>query len=418
MRHDIDLILEELWRDAACRDAIRAVAARSEGVLSEFLSAVLNDLMYLFKDSLERLADIKTMEDSAADKKSWEALSSAEREDKSHFLENQARGAWTKRMAKSYMGLSITTLRMLDQFAGDAATAAPFMKQPLLGLSAYAALHFIELLVGPRCATLAVRDPSRFLFDRSKLMSSMAKLVAQLGARQEFVAAMVREPDFEAVTLEAGIKLLNENHQYALGDALAAVLKRTADAAAAASPGAGKRRRGGAEADTDADKGVGGEAMAVDGGQAAAAPPPAGAVGAVAAAAGGGEAAIDALVASWALPGAATYEEAEGPYKEALSDESVGTFDAGAAGAYNSHFSAIAAQAEGDTAQKMRRLGQEFRKLRGATALPLNAAAAIFVRQDEDRPDKARAAAARLSLAILPWRPLPHSSAVALGPTR
>jgi hypothetical protein len=36
----------------------------------------------------------------------------------------------------------------------------------------------------------------------------------------------------------------------------------------------------------------------------------------------------------------------------------------------------------------MRRLGQEFRKLRGATALPLNAAAAIFVRQDEERPDK------------------------------
>jgi hypothetical protein len=35
-------------------------------------------------------------------------------------------------MAKSYMSLSITTLRMLDMFAGDAATAAPFMKQPLL----------------------------------------------------------------------------------------------------------------------------------------------------------------------------------------------------------------------------------------------------------------------------------------------
>jgi len=49
MRHDIDLLLEELWRDAACRDAIRAVAARDEGVVLEFLSAVLNDLMYLFK---------------------------------------------------------------------------------------------------------------------------------------------------------------------------------------------------------------------------------------------------------------------------------------------------------------------------------------------------------------------------------
>jgi hypothetical protein len=35
-------------------------------------------------------------------------------------------------MAKSYMGLSITTLRMLDTFASDAATAAPFLRQPLL----------------------------------------------------------------------------------------------------------------------------------------------------------------------------------------------------------------------------------------------------------------------------------------------
>jgi len=35
-------------------------------------------------------------------------------------------------MAKSYMALSTTTLRMLDTFAGDGATAVPFMKQPLL----------------------------------------------------------------------------------------------------------------------------------------------------------------------------------------------------------------------------------------------------------------------------------------------
>lgn len=37
-----------------------------------------------------------------------------------------------KRMAKSYMSLSITTLRMLTTFAADAATAEPFLRQPLL----------------------------------------------------------------------------------------------------------------------------------------------------------------------------------------------------------------------------------------------------------------------------------------------
>jgi hypothetical protein len=92
MRHQIDQILEELWRDDRCRECIRqhatasaavaaaaaaggpnpaAAAAGSAGVpgglFAGFVSAVLNDLMYLFKDSLERLADIKQIEDSKAD---------------------------------------------------------------------------------------------------------------------------------------------------------------------------------------------------------------------------------------------------------------------------------------------------------------------------------------------------------------
>ena len=46
--------------------------------------------------------------------------------------------------------------------------------------------------MGPRCAKLAVKDPQRFRFDRSKLMASMAKIVTQLGAAPAFVAAVRR----------------------------------------------------------------------------------------------------------------------------------------------------------------------------------------------------------------------------------
>lgn len=87
MRHQIDQLLEELWRDERCRASMRTIAAAaaadggasaaaapgaSSGVndttlFPAFISAVLNDLIYLFKDSLERLADIKTIEDSRAD---------------------------------------------------------------------------------------------------------------------------------------------------------------------------------------------------------------------------------------------------------------------------------------------------------------------------------------------------------------
>lgn len=83
MRHQIDQILEELWRDERCKACIKqqaaaaaaggpaaaAAAGGSPGLFTAFVSAVLNDLMYLFKDSLERLADIKQIEDSKADTK-------------------------------------------------------------------------------------------------------------------------------------------------------------------------------------------------------------------------------------------------------------------------------------------------------------------------------------------------------------
>lgn len=31
MRHDIDMLMEELWRDAACKDAIRACVGKGPG---------------------------------------------------------------------------------------------------------------------------------------------------------------------------------------------------------------------------------------------------------------------------------------------------------------------------------------------------------------------------------------------------
>lgn len=72
MRHEIDLLLLELWQDERCRACIKqqaaaaaaATAGAEAGVFQDFVSAVLNDLMYLFKDSLERLVDIKGIEDS------------------------------------------------------------------------------------------------------------------------------------------------------------------------------------------------------------------------------------------------------------------------------------------------------------------------------------------------------------------
>lgn len=78
-------------------------------------------------------------------------------------------------------------------------------------------------------------------------------------------------------------------------------------------------------------------------------------------------------------------------YAAALQDLSVGDFDSTVARAYNRHFAALAEQAAGDTAGKMKALSREMRNLRGRTQLPIYAASSIFVRHDSDRMDKVRA---------------------------
>ena len=72
-------------------------------------------------------------------------------------------------------------------------------------------------------------------------------------------------------------------------------------------------------------------------------------------------------------------------------------------------YAAKAAEAAGDTRKKMRRLAQELRALQGAQGLPLQAAAAILLRHDGDRPDKMRAlitgAAAFAFMTLRAWPP-------------
>ena len=60
------------------------------------------------------------------------------------------------------------------------------MVQPLLGRTAFAVLHFLELLVGPRCQSLAVKNPQRYNFDKHELMMSMVQLAGQLARYPEF----------------------------------------------------------------------------------------------------------------------------------------------------------------------------------------------------------------------------------------
>lgn len=367
MRHAIDVILEEMWRDPKCASSITAQAEAEltqegggggqGGVFAGYVSAVLNGLMYLFKDSLDRLQDIHKVEQSMADKQAWSALPVHERQDKERFYHGQ------KRTAGGFMYMARATLRILGLLTGDRAIVKTFLRPPLAGRAAYAVVNFLRLLTGPRCSELQVLHPERYHFDVPQLTAAICQLTANLAPHAAFVEALRNEPDFELQVLEETEKQLSAQHQYSLSEAflpLIAALRCTS------TPLAAKRQR-----------------VSEDNGPSSAA-----AAGPTAAAAAA--ALEDQLLVSF--PGPELSGEAlEEAYKAELGPLAVADFDSCAPGAYNSHFGALAQEAAGDTQQKMRRLAKEMRDLRGRTALPVYAAAAIFVRHDSERFDKVRA---------------------------
>lgn len=70
---------EEFICHAACAASLTKLAkeageASEDTTFSQYAAAVLNSLVYLLKDSLERLQDIHNIEASMADQVSWKAL--------------------------------------------------------------------------------------------------------------------------------------------------------------------------------------------------------------------------------------------------------------------------------------------------------------------------------------------------------
>ena len=97
MRTCIDRLLMELWRDPTCAASLSALAEAGAGAaaqeFSDFIGAVLNDLLYLLKDSLHRLEDIHGLEVSMADAAAWAALPPRQRADKQDFYKVRSPGA-------------------------------------------------------------------------------------------------------------------------------------------------------------------------------------------------------------------------------------------------------------------------------------------------------------------------------------
>jgi ubiquitin-protein ligase len=375
VRHKIARLLGELWAQPECAASVAAMAAAHAGAggsvgggsaedspFGAFASAALLDLMYLLQDALARLVDIRDVQAAQADEAAWSAQPAAQRADKERFLEGQE-GA-----ARGFMGQARGTLALLNTLAATPAVAAAFLSQPVAGGAAYAAVHFLELLLGPRCEELRVANPEKYKFDPRALLLGIVEFLLRLdaaggaaGDADAFASAVSSEDDYSRDVLEKAGGVMSKR---GVGDAahvarLRAFIDRC-EALRAARRGAGTAAAGTSTAALSAAPSLV-DAASVTGGGAAAAP----------------AAAVDP---AW-----------ERAYVDAMAPLLYADVEPGGLGGYFRQFEELASRPEGQQKAKAKRLAREVGALSAPGGLPLAPGSAIMVRTDGERPDKMRA---------------------------
>lgn len=150
-----------------------------------FANLLMNDTTYLLDELLTKLALIKQIQQLMGRKEEWEALSADERREKEKYF-RQYEG-----MATSYSTLTKSTIGLLRDFTKE--TKAPFLTPEIVDRLAAMLDYNLDILCGPRCSSLHVKDMDKYRFQPRVLLGELFQIYLNLSAEPVFVNAVAGE---------------------------------------------------------------------------------------------------------------------------------------------------------------------------------------------------------------------------------
>jgi ubiquitin conjugation factor E4 B len=150
-----------------------------------FSNLLMNDTTYLLSDAIEHLGKINELQKAMDDKVAWEARPLVERQEQEKLL-RQYEGT-----VKSDLDLGHESLRLLKLFTSE--TKEPFLTPEIVDRLAAMLDMNLNMLAGPRCQDLKVRDPEKYKFRPKELLSDVLQIYLELGPRAEFQEAVAKD---------------------------------------------------------------------------------------------------------------------------------------------------------------------------------------------------------------------------------
>ncbi|XP_067687796.1 uncharacterized protein [Haliotis asinina] len=205
-RSEIGKLIEHLWRRADCRTSI--VQQCEKEIFQNFLSAILDTLLYMLHDSLSRLANIKKIEVAKQNEHEWNALSMQEKMDKEHFLKNE------EHVGKGFMSMANQTLEFIDLLTRAEEVARCFTRQPLAKRSASVICGFLESLCGAKAKDYKVKDFEKYNFSPQQLLLQITTILLRIArevpaSNDNFLVNMATDTDFEASNLDKALSVIS-----------------------------------------------------------------------------------------------------------------------------------------------------------------------------------------------------------------
>ncbi|CAO1622459.1 unnamed protein product [Parajaminaea phylloscopi] len=185
IRYHLSQIFKVIWNNPKHQERIQAEAKGNSEKFVVFINRLMNDVTYLLDDAFEKLLELHRKQQEIDDTATWNERSPEERtETESHVQSIQGQ-------IRNMLDFGNEFLRLLIDFT--ARTKDAFMTPEIVSRLAAMLDYNLDLLVGPRCTELRVKDPARVHFEPRHLLRQILSVYLNLASRDEFVKAIAAD---------------------------------------------------------------------------------------------------------------------------------------------------------------------------------------------------------------------------------
>jgi len=167
VRYHISLLMKHLWPLPEFRGSFLAESRDHERFL-RFVNMLINDSIYLLDESLQKLTEIREIEEQKKNITVWASLSPENKN------EAEQKYQTLKKQVRSFLFLANEDTHMLHYLSE--ALVEPFMRAELVDRLASMLNYFFVLLIGPKMKKLKVDQPEEYGFKPRELLRELVEI--------------------------------------------------------------------------------------------------------------------------------------------------------------------------------------------------------------------------------------------------